>query len=159
MMAARAPVLVIAVGNPDRGDDALGPLLADRLAALDLPNVEVLVDFQLQVEHALDVTDRELVIFVDAGIDTPAPCEVRAVAVREAFAHTTHALEPPAVLATCERVGVPLPQHAVMLSVRGDCFALGAELSQSARTRLEAAWATLLKLCRTRTVCTPARIA
>jgi len=50
-----APVLVLAVGNPSRGDDALGPLAAQRLAALELSGVEVLTDFQLQVEHALDL--------------------------------------------------------------------------------------------------------
>ena len=33
MSAVRAPVLVLAVGNPSRGDDAIGPLLAERLEA------------------------------------------------------------------------------------------------------------------------------
>ena len=40
-----APTLVFAVGNPSRGDDAVGPLLAEKLAAADVPGVEVLVDF------------------------------------------------------------------------------------------------------------------
>ncbi len=37
-----APTLVFAVGNPSRGDDAVGPLLAARLEAADVPGVEVL---------------------------------------------------------------------------------------------------------------------
>ncbi|MBL8482901.1 MAG: Ni/Fe hydrogenase, partial [Rhodocyclaceae bacterium] len=44
---------MFAWGNPGRGDDALGPLFAERIEALDLPGVECLTDFQLQVEHAL----------------------------------------------------------------------------------------------------------
>jgi Ni,Fe-hydrogenase maturation factor len=32
-MTAIAPLLVLAVGNPSRGDDALGPALAERLEA------------------------------------------------------------------------------------------------------------------------------
>ena len=35
-----APTLVFAVGNPSRGDDAVGPLLAARLEAADVPGVE-----------------------------------------------------------------------------------------------------------------------
>jgi len=68
-----APVLVLAVGNPSRGDDALGPELAARLEAAALPGVEVIVEFQLQVENALDLVGRERVIFIDAGTGTPAP--------------------------------------------------------------------------------------
>ena len=36
-----APTLVFAVGNPSRGDDAVGPLLAARLEAADVPGVEM----------------------------------------------------------------------------------------------------------------------
>jgi hypothetical protein len=56
---AVAPLLVLAVGNPSRGDDALGPALLDALAALAaqgadrLGDIELLSDFQLQIEHAL----------------------------------------------------------------------------------------------------------
>ena len=38
-----APTLVFAVGNLSRGDDAVGPLLAERLEAAAVPGVEVLV--------------------------------------------------------------------------------------------------------------------
>ena len=75
-MSDRAPVLVLAVGNPSRGDDALGPELAARLEAAALPGVEVITEFQLQVENALDLEGRERVIFVDAGTGTPAPFEL-----------------------------------------------------------------------------------
>ena len=37
-------MLVLATGNPSRGDDALGPLLAERLEDAALAGVEVLVD-------------------------------------------------------------------------------------------------------------------
>jgi len=71
---------VLAVGNPSRGDDALGPLAAERLAALALPGVEVLTDFQLQVEHALDLLGRRLIVFVDAAASGAAPFELRPLA-------------------------------------------------------------------------------
>ncbi|MCC7218819.1 MAG: hydrogenase maturation protease, partial [Burkholderiales bacterium] len=74
MPAKIAPFLVIGIGNPSRGDDALGPLLVERIEAMDLPGVECLTDFQLQVEHALDLVGREQVVFVDATAAGEARC-------------------------------------------------------------------------------------
>ena len=48
-------VVVFAVGNPSRGDDALGPLLMAGLEQQDWPGVQLVSDFQLQIEHALDL--------------------------------------------------------------------------------------------------------
>jgi hydrogenase maturation protease len=141
-----APVLVLAVGNPSRGDDALGPELAARLEAAALPGVEVIVEFQLQVENALDLTDRERVIFVDAGTGTPAPFELRRAEPAADFLHTSHALSPEAVLATYERVTGEPPPESWVLCVRGEAFELGEGLSEAASRHLEAAWQQLRHL-------------
>ena len=139
----RAPVLVLAVGNPSRGDDALGPELAARLEAAALPGVEVIVEFQLQIENALDLVGRERVIFVDAGTGTPAPFELRRAAANPDFLHTSHALSPEAVLATYRRVASHEPPEAWVLCVRGESFELGEGLSGAAAANLEAAWGRL----------------
>ncbi len=137
---APAPVLVLAVGNPSRGDDAIGPELAARLEAAALPGVEVITEFQLQVENALDLLGRERVIFVDAGTGTPAPFESRKIGAAADFLHTSHAISPEAVLATYERLhGAPAPE-AWVLCVCGDSFELGEALSTAAAAHLEAAW-------------------
>ena len=142
--AGRAPVLVLAVGNPSRGDDAIGPELAARLEAAALPGVEVISEFQLQVENALDLVGRERVIFVDAGTGTPAPYELRRVTAAADFLHTSHAISPESVLATYERLhGAPAPETWV-LCVRGESFELGAPLSGAVVGRVEAAWRALL---------------
>jgi hydrogenase maturation protease len=73
-----APVLICAIGNESRGDDALGVLL---LRELDIwlkannysEQFELLEDFQLQIEHAMDMNDRRLVLYVDAGINIQTP--------------------------------------------------------------------------------------
>jgi hydrogenase maturation protease len=136
----RAPILVLAVGNPSRGDDAIGPALAARIEEARLPGVEVIVDFQLQVENALDLAGRERVIFVDAGAGTPEPFELRRVAAAAEFLHTSHALAPEAVLATYRRVTGEEPPEAWLLCVRGESFELGEGLSAAATDHLEAAW-------------------
>jgi hydrogenase maturation protease len=143
-MNAPRPVLVIATGNPSRGDDAIGPLLADRLEALDLPGVEVAAEFQLAPEHALDLAGRDRVIFVDAGQRTLGSCELRRVEARNDFTYTSHAMSPEAVLATYGRAVGGEPPEAWVLDVRGACFELGEPPSANARAAVEAAWPVLL---------------
>jgi len=142
-VSGRAPVLVLAVGNPSRGDDAVGPELAARLEAAALPGVEVITEFQLQVENALDLEGRERVVFVDAGTGTPGPFELRQATAAEDFLHTSHAISPEAVLATYKRVTGKEPPEAWVLCVRGESFELGEGLSEEAARNLEAAWEAL----------------
>jgi hydrogenase maturation protease len=136
-------VLVLAVGNPSRGDDAIGPALAARLEAAGLPGVEVITEFQLQVENALDLVGRERAIFIDAGSGTPAPFERRRLVEVPDFLHTSHALSPETVLATYRRVTGDNPPEAWLLCVRGESFELGERLSAAAVGYLEAAWTEL----------------
>ena len=49
--ATIAPVLVLTYGNPSRGDDALGTAMFDLLEENPPDNVDLLTDFQLQIEH------------------------------------------------------------------------------------------------------------
>jgi len=148
MSGNRSPLLVLAVGNPSRGDDALGPMLADLVERAALPGVEVIVEFQLQVENALDLEGRERVIFVDAGAGTRAPFELREAKPAADFLHTSHALSPEAVLATYLRVKGEAPPASTILCVRGESFQLGEGLSEAAAVNLRAAGQKLLELCR-----------
>jgi hydrogenase maturation protease len=145
-VSAPAPVVVLAVGNPSRGADAIGPALAARLEAAGLPGVEVVTEFQLQVENALDLVGRKRVVFIDAGSGTPAPFERRRLAEAPDFLHTSHALSPEAVLATYRRVIGDNPPEAWLLCVRGESFELGERLSAAAVGHLEAAWTELRRM-------------
>ena len=78
---ARKPrTLVIGYGNPMRGDDGLGRVVADHLARLALPGVEVLSLHQLTIDLAAVVADYDRVILIDAVSDAP-PGEVQLVEV------------------------------------------------------------------------------
>jgi hydrogenase maturation protease len=105
----------------------------------------VIVDFQLQVEHALDLAGRERVIFIDAGTGTRAPFEFTRVEPAADFLHTSHALQPAAVLATYRRVTGGEPPEAWLLCVRGETFELGEPLTAAASRHVEAAWAELFE--------------
>ena len=90
-------ILVFGWGNAGRGDDALGPLFVERLRARS--GVECLDDYQLQIEHALDLAGRERVLFVDASLNCRAPFEVMAALqpARDA-SFTSHAMSPQALM-------------------------------------------------------------
>ena len=141
-----APLLVFGYGNPSRGDDALGPLLLERLAELDLPHVELLTDFQLQVEHAVDLQGRELVLFIDASVSCAPPYGFSQLDAQKDTSYSSHAMSPAAVLhAYRELYGPPPP--AYLLAVRGEYFELGEALSEAAAHNLEAAFKLLENLC------------
>jgi hydrogenase maturation protease len=140
---ARARRLVVAVGNASRGDDALGPLLIDRLRAAGADaagGVEWLSDFQLQVEHALDLVDRDAVLFVDAARPGHVDgCALRRIVADDAAPLWSHALRPQAVLEVYRRVQGEQPPPAWLLAIEGASFELGAPLSAAAERRLDAA--------------------
>jgi len=146
-----APVVVFAVGNPSRGDDALGPELCGRLQKW-LENqglagqVELIEDFQLQIEHALDLEGRQLALFIDAGHATPGPFTLERAHPAPLTGHSTHALEPQAVLEVFERTLHQPPPPAYILCVRGETFELGEGLSAAAEANLCQAFDLLCRL-------------
>ncbi len=136
------PILVFAWGNPSRGDDALGPLFAERIEALGLPGVECLTDFQLQVEHALDLGGRHRVLFVDAAIGCDAPFRISNMTPARDTSFTSHAMTPQAVLQACLDIDIA-PPPCTLLEIEGELFELGAPLSSMALQHLDDAlkWA------------------
>ena len=132
-------------GNLSRGDDALGPLFVERLRAALAPdaNVELLDDYQLQIEHALDLTGRQQVLFVDASLSCAAPFEVTPVLPTQDVSFTTHALSPQALLQVFCDLQSESPPPCTLLAIRGEHFGLGEPPGQAALAHLDAAlrWA------------------
>ncbi len=137
-------LLILAVGNPSRGDDALGPLLLERLEALWMlggggKGVELLTDFQLQIEHAVDLEGRALVLFVDASVSCPPPYQFVQLRPARDTSYTSHALSPTAVLHVYEQINGVSPPPAFSLAIRGERFELGESLSPGAEANLATA--------------------
>ncbi len=138
-----APILIFGWGNPSRGDDALGPLLVERIETLALPGVECLTDFQLQVEHALDLLGRERILFVDASIEAEAPYHQRRLSPARDATFSTHAITPESVMQVYVDLHDEEPPPCDLLAIRGERFELGEPISPMASAHLEAAlrWA------------------
>ena len=146
-----APVVVFAVGNPSRGDDALGPELCGRLEKwLKNENlteqVDLIEDFQLQIEHALDLQSRKLALFIDAGQHTKSPYEFGPTAPVDRIGHSTHALEPGSVLQVYKDTEGGEPPPAFTLCVAGLSFELGQPISLQAKANADAAFALICQL-------------
>ena len=146
-----APVVVIAVGNPSRGADALGPLLLERLETWLQANgrageVELIEDFQLNIEHALDLEGRRLALFIDAGSGTPAPHTFTRLQPAADLGSSTHALEPGAVLRVFNQTCRGPAPECFVLCVRGERFELGEGVSAAAAGYADQAWDLLERL-------------
>lgn len=144
--ASVPPLLVLAWGNASRGDDALGPLLLAHLRALPWPpgQIEFLEDYQLQIEHALDLVGRAQVLLVDASVSAATPFEATSLRAAPDASLTTHALSPQALLQVLAQVHDGPAPVCTVLAIRGEHFELGAPPTPAALAHLTAAtdWAT-----------------
>jgi hydrogenase maturation protease len=116
--------VVIGYGSPIRGDDAIGPLVADQLIdEIDSPDVSVISRHVLTAELAADLESAELVVFLDAAMDG----EVGQVCCRplqpdKSSMHSMqHFLNPQELLAWVEEMYGRAPE-AVLISTRGVSF-------------------------------------
>lgn len=153
-----APVLIFAVGNESRGDDALGPLLLRRLdewlnsgegrrekgeetsgRELSIDQFELIEDFQLQIEHAMDMKDRRRVLFIDAGMNTPSPFAFYRAQINEEQVLYSHALSPEALLKVYTQFYQEAPPDAYVLCISGASFELGEPITTRAVTNQSAA--------------------
>lgn len=149
-----ADILIFGYGNPSRGDDALGPLLLERLeqslghaVRRSAGGIEFLTDFQLQIEHALDLVDRRLVLFVDAHLSCPRPWVLAPLQAEDDLTYSTHAISPASVLRVYRDIRGVAPPASFLLGIRGERFELGEDLSRAASAHLDSAVAFAADLC------------
>jgi len=144
-----APILVFATGNESRGDDALAPLLLRSLegCAETAGRVELIEDYQLQVEHVTDLLGRSAVLFIDADMSCAEPFHLSEIVAAKDSSYTSHVMTPFALLHTYRQVyGTDAPP-AFLLRIRGYGFELGNPLSDRAAANLEAATKRVWELC------------
>jgi hydrogenase maturation protease len=122
--AAAATTLVIGYGSPIRGDDAIGPLAAERLAAGPLPEgVRVCSRHLLTAELACDLAGVDRVVFLDATVDgEPGEVRVRELAADPGLTSTmAHDHDPRELLAWCAALYGRTPQ-AFLVTAAGATF-------------------------------------
>jgi hydrogenase maturation protease len=135
-MERRAPFnrLVIGIGNPLRGDDGLGALLAETAGGRSVQ--------QLTPELAEELARQQAVLFIDAWL-APAGAAPQLVEVLPAAAALdSHRLEPAQLLALSQVLYGSSPR-AHLLQMPAHAFAHGTVLSAELQAALPAARALL----------------
>lgn len=131
--------MLIGYGNPSRGDDALGPLLLERLETSGIysSTCESVTDFQLQIEHVTDLAQRDLLLFVDASVSARPPFEFSSLTPQRDHSYSSHSLSPATLLSVFEDVYKTAPPPAYLLTIPGYLFELGQPLSPKAAGHLK----------------------
>jgi hydrogenase maturation protease len=132
MRCAVTDVLIIGYGNELRGDDGLGPFVAESIAAAKLPGVLVKMVMQLLPELAADLVEARLAVFVDASVEPSAMgLPVRIQAAEDMLSWCTHRANPHSLLALTRTISGRTPE-GWWLTVSGRNFEHGEGLSEVA---------------------------
>jgi hydrogenase maturation protease len=121
MRKSMKKILLIGFGNPARGDDGLGPAIAQELEELSIEGLTVDADYQLTVEDAASVAEHEAVIFVDASVNGDEPYTFARVKSVRQESFSSHSVSPEGVLGLAEEL-FHAKSEAYMLAVRGYSF-------------------------------------
>jgi hydrogenase maturation protease len=133
MLQTRTRCLVLACGNTLRGDDGIGPWLAewteDRFRTD--PTVRVVSRQQWTPDLAVDIAYAESVLFIDCSAAS-APGSVHLIEVlpsTPAQGLATHHFGAPELLALTRELYDSLPRHALLLTIGAGSTGLGEEFS------------------------------
>ena len=136
-------ILIYAFGNPGRQDDGLGNRCVEEIENWcndeHIPNIETESNYQLNIEDAAEIADKNIVIFVDASVEDIEDIHFTIVEPYEGKSEfTTHAASPAFVLALCIKVYKRHPR-TYLLQIRGYEFDFKEELSPGAEKNLQKA--------------------
>ncbi len=146
--ASLAQPLLLACGNPLRGDDGVGWRIADTLAITpSTPPLHVILSQQLLPEHAEPISAADLVIFVDCSALTPHGV-VSVIQIEPASSLPrifTHHLDPASLLRLTVDLYGRIPSRSILVTVGGQEFELSEELSPPVAAAIPAAIALILR--------------
>ena len=140
-MTAPDRLLVIGVGNRDRGDDAVGPIVCDLIEQLGVPHVDTLVFEGSVLDLPIHWSTGDRVVLVDAAAPADEPGRVE---VTNALEHrltspsavSTHTIDVSAAIELARALD-RMPAELTIIGIQGAEFEFGAQLTpaveQSAR--------------------------
>jgi hydrogenase maturation protease len=124
--------LVIGYGNTLRSDDGVGVWVADRIAALHLPDVDVKTCHQLFPELAADILPYDTVIMIDASADGEPMTVRKSIPLPEHLPPSNHNVSPELLQQLAhEMYGATVDLR--VYTVRGESFEFGSMLSPTVK--------------------------
>lgn len=130
----RCKILVVGIGNPDRGDDAVGAIVAQKLAGRLPPDVAQLVRSSDLLSLMEDWAGFDALVCIDAAAPMGAPGRIRRIDL------ATDELPPKTPVTSCHafslvdaiRLGRILrraPQNIIVYAVEGSRFDAGTPMT------------------------------
>lgn len=132
-------MLLIGIGNSSRRDDGLGWAFLDKIKEKNIPGVELVYKYQLNIEDAEMITETNTVIFIDAfSGDLENGYSFEKCLPIDSFEFTTHALSPGVIVSLCKNLYDSEPD-AYVLKIQGSEWELKDGLSPLGETNLQKA--------------------
>ena len=131
--------LVLAFGNPVRGDDGIGPAAAAYLENCGIEGLTVDTDYQLCLEDTLSVADHDFTIFIDATLEGEEPFCFEKVEERGEPPVFSHSLDPSRVMGLVDSL-FGKKREGYLLGIRGYDFTMFTEgLTERAQLNMKKA--------------------
>jgi hydrogenase maturation protease len=135
-------ILMFGIGNPARQDDALGIVFIDKLQEWAdremLPNISFDSNYQLNIEDAYDVSEKNLVVFIDASVEPIEDFYFRQIFPGDSISFSSHSLSPESVLSLCDELYGKKPS-AFLLTIKGFSWELDSAMTKKAEKNLNSA--------------------
>ena len=121
-MGEEPKILIYGYGNPGRQDDGLGNLFVDEAqkwaVAAGLNNVSFDSNYQLNIEDAAEITEHDIVIFVDASIEDISDFLLTDIKPDAKVEFSMHSVSPAFVVHLCKDI-YPHTPKAFLLHLKG----------------------------------------
>jgi hydrogenase maturation protease len=127
----RINYLIIGYGNTLRSDDGAGQIVANQIARWNLPNVRSLAVHQLTPELAEDLTNADIVIFIDAIFSSKQnlePIKIKMLECDNKYLNLGHTENPRSLLCLSKIIYNKIPK-AYWILIPAINFEFGEKIS------------------------------
>ncbi len=142
-MAKAKKILVYGYGNPGRQDDGLGIFLSERIDEWikkeNIHFVNVDYNYQLNVEDAYEIADKDIVIFIDASKEEIDDYTLTEVKPAKKLEFTSHFVSPSYLLNLCNVMFSKAPV-IYLLHIKGYKWKFCEEMTEDAKNNMNKAY-------------------
>lgn len=145
-MPAQPKILIYGYGNPGRQDDGLGNLFVEKArkwsASQNMNNIFFDSNYQLNIEDAAEIADKDVVVFVDASVEDIHDFVLDEITPESKVEFTMHAVSASYVVQLCNEIYQKTPK-AFMLHIKGYEWEFREGVTDKAGKNLEKAFSFL----------------
>ncbi len=135
-------ILIYGYGNPGREDDGLGIAFAEAMQQWavehDIKNLSFEIDYQLNIEDALEISKYDMVMFADASQEDIDHFKITNVTPSDKVNFTMHSVSPSYVGHLCSKIFNRKPE-ILLIHIKGYQWEMKEGLSNKATLNMERA--------------------